>query len=428
LNVSDEISAAVALRTASASHISGPGLGVSITTLQLNPNNDTNLHPPSSRKSTFKTTLSAPPAKAVGIFHGSPIKGSSSGNSEAAPKSWLTNSEPSSLHEMKKEHGIKKISETTNTRKEPTSFKEFMIPIQAGNDNNENLPFSKPVTPRNDENRRSSPGGLATGAKRATSFVTKKAIPVVVPTTVTIPSSNPAEEYRKSVAKLKGTSDWQVKCQCMESIKTVFGQVSLSQQDLHSLVLCILDEVSNLRSSVSRVAIFTLTEICQTSKRSFDPEIDTVVNVLMKKAGDGNQFIHEAIDNCLLALCNECNISKVTSSLLHHIDSKNQLARQKVAFCFTNICEGKPIVWNTELEKIIILGLVPLAFDSAVETRQICRRTLVQLSLKYHAEFYRLIDKSFTELKGNEIKEAIELHKKRGSTAPSQKSKITFFA
>jgi hypothetical protein len=130
----------------------------------------------------------------------------------------------------------------------------------------------------------------------------------------------------------------------------------LNQTEFHALVLCLLDEVGNLGSSVSRKAISTLSDLCEANKKLLDPEVNTVVNSLMKKAGDGNTFIHEAIDKCLAAMCQYCTISKMMTALLHHSDSKNQLVRQKVAACFSSMIE-KTVLWNADLKKLITLGL-----------------------------------------------------------------------
>ena len=114
-NISDEINAAVALRTGSATSSSGNIVAVPVTTFQFSGQSAaTEIKPPtSSRRSTFKTTLSAPTPKAAGVFHGSPVKGSgntgnmgSSGKVISASASWLNNT---SKDEEREETEYKKV-------------------------------------------------------------------------------------------------------------------------------------------------------------------------------------------------------------------------------------------------------------------------------------------------------------------------------
>ena len=69
----------------------------------------------------------------------------------------------------------------------------------------------------------------------------------------------------------------------MEAIKIALPRLTLNQAEFHALVLRLLDEVGNLRSSVSRIAISALTNLCKASKKLLDPEIDIVDNSFPEK-------------------------------------------------------------------------------------------------------------------------------------------------
>jgi hypothetical protein len=62
---------------------------------------------------------------------------------------------------------------------------------------------------------------------------------------------------------------------------------------------------------------------------------------------------------------------------------------------------------------LTLKSLLPLAFDSAEETRQISRKTLVALEARFYAKFQRLIDRSLPSMKVSEVREALESFRKR---------------
>ncbi len=72
----------------------------------------------------------------------------------------------------------------------------------------------------------------------------------------------------------------------------------------------------SLRSSLSKCAMMTISDMFIYLKRCMEPDLESLIKVLMKKGADTNVFIAEEGERALIAMCNNCQNSKVLSSLL----------------------------------------------------------------------------------------------------------------
>ena len=68
----------------------------------------------------------------------------------------------------------------------------------------------------------------------------------------------------------------------------------------------------SLRSSLSKIALMTLTEMISDLKRCMEPYLENLVKMLLKKASlDTSSYIIEEADRGLANLCTYCQDSKV---------------------------------------------------------------------------------------------------------------------
>lgn len=81
---------------------------------------------------------------------------------------------------------------------------------------------------------------------------------------------------------------------------------------LHAVVSLFVEQVENLRSTVSKNALMGLGEMFRTLKRQMDPEIDHVLAALLKKFAE-KSFLADEADKTLNLLCENVTDTKYAS-------------------------------------------------------------------------------------------------------------------
>lgn len=94
---------------------------------------------------------------------------------------------------------------------------------------------------------------------------------------------------------------WHCKCEGLEIIRRLLvHNPDVVLGDLHAVVLATINEVKNLRSSVSRVAMICLGDFYELLNKSLGTELDaTVTALIMKAAGEASVFIREDCEKAL---------------------------------------------------------------------------------------------------------------------------------
>ena len=112
-----------------------------------------------------------------------------------------------------------------------------------------------------------------------------------------------------------------------------------------------------------------------------EPDLDSLIKVLMKKGSDTNVFIADEAENALIAMCNNCSNSKVLSSLLTLNLNKSAATRQKVCKCLEAIVKnlGNNILFFKDNDKLLSFLAVYLC-DASQEVRNIAKRGFQTLS------------------------------------------------
>lgn len=77
------------------------------------------------------------------------------------------------------------------------------------------------------------------------------------------------------------------------------------------MVAAVLKVADSLRSSLSKIALMTLNDMFVYLKRCVEPDLDSILKLLLKKASDTNIFISEEAEKALISMCNHCNEIKV---------------------------------------------------------------------------------------------------------------------
>lgn len=123
-------------------------------------------------------------------------------------------------------------------------------------------------------------------------------------------------------------SDWKVQFETTNILRrlTEFHPeliLSTSATNLHVIVLDLLGLIESLRSSVSKNALICLNELVIALRRQIDPEMEIILEKLMKKSVDTNVFISSEVQRCLKSLSLYATPSKVIDKLSVYKDNKN---------------------------------------------------------------------------------------------------------
>ncbi|KAM8913831.1 TOG array regulator of axonemal microtubules protein 1 isoform 2-T3 [Spinachia spinachia] len=196
---------------------------------------------------------------------------------------------------------------------------------------------------------------------------------------------------------LLGSEDWEKKIEGLTFLRSLANFHSDTLQgSLHDVCLCVIQEVRNLRSSVSRVAVCTLGDLYTHLQKAMDQELEGTVKALLQKAGECNAFIRQDVDAALGSMVQHCTptrgINALLSGVLGHL---NAVVRKCAAQHLVNLVEkvgvARLLSGGKDLTERILPAVARLSQDSSQEARYFGRRML--LSLSSHPDFDKILEK-----------------------------------
>ena len=102
------------------------------------------------------------------------------------------------------------------------------------------------------------------------------------------PVKSPAQEFQKALRGLE-TQEWPELFHTLTTMRRVVlyhPQVVMSSGALHSIIVLIMKQVENLRSSLAKNALMTIADFFLGLKRGMDSEVQTIVPGVMKVSLD----------------------------------------------------------------------------------------------------------------------------------------------
>ncbi len=194
-----------------------------------------------------------------------------------------------------------------------------------------------------------------------------------------------AERDIKTVLKQIQSKQWDERAKALNTIRKLsYHHKDLLSQYLLDLSRYIGIEINSLRSSLSRTAIITVTDlfICFGRKLESNKIMDCLIPNLMRRAGEmSNEFISSAADKAIYAMINNISTQKALTILLSHSKSKSPPIRSKVAMYLEKIVSiaGISIFNFRDYERLIkICG--NFLNDGAVNTRNYTKRIIIRLN------------------------------------------------
>ncbi|XP_035378100.1 TOG array regulator of axonemal microtubules protein 1-like [Electrophorus electricus] len=197
--------------------------------------------------------------------------------------------------------------------------------------------------------------------------------------------------------RLLSSDDWEKKIDgliLMRSLARYHSDVLSSR--LHDVCLVLNQEVQNLRSGVSRVALVTLGELYSGLQKGMDQEMEATAKVLLHKAGESNAFIRQDVDTALDCMVQNCTPTRSMNALLagglSHLNAAvRKCTSQHLATLIEKIGADRLLSGTKGVTNRILPAVSKLAQDSSQETRYFGRRMLLFLSS--HHDFDKMVEK-----------------------------------
>ncbi|XP_041069813.1 TOG array regulator of axonemal microtubules protein 1 isoform X1 [Carcharodon carcharias] len=197
--------------------------------------------------------------------------------------------------------------------------------------------------------------------------------------------------------KLLCDEDWEKKIEginCIRCLSTYHSDVLTVR--LHEAVFPVVQEVKNLRSGVSRVAVLCLGDMFTVFKKNMDQELDNTVKILLHKASESNAFIREDVDKALNAMVMNVTPARALSSLINGgLNHLNAVVRKCTAQHLANVVErmgaGRLLSGIKDITDRIIHAVAKFAQDGSQETRYYGRKML--FIMMSHHDFDKVLEK-----------------------------------
>ncbi|XP_070698899.1 TOG array regulator of axonemal microtubules protein 1 isoform X2 [Pempheris klunzingeri] len=196
---------------------------------------------------------------------------------------------------------------------------------------------------------------------------------------------------------LLSSEDWEKKIEGLTFLRSLAHYHSDTlQARLHDVCLSLIQEVKNLRSGVSRVAVCTLGDLYTHMQKAMDQELDGTVKALLQKAGESNAFIRQDVDAALDCMVQHCTPTRGINALLSGgLSHLNAVVRKCTAQHLCNLVDkvgaARLLSGGKDLTDRILPAITKLTQDSSQETRYFGRRML--LSLSSHPDFDKILEK-----------------------------------
>nr|XP_019964582.1 PREDICTED: crescerin-1-like [Paralichthys olivaceus] len=196
---------------------------------------------------------------------------------------------------------------------------------------------------------------------------------------------------------LLNSGDWEKKIEGLKILRSLAHHHSdILQARLHDVCLSVIQEVKNLRSSVSKFAVCTVGDLYTHMQKAMDQELERTVKTLLQKAGDTNVFIRQDVDAALDCMVQHCTPTRSINALLTGgLSHLNAMVRKCTSQHLANLVEkvgaARLLSGGKDHNERILPAVTKLAQDSSQEVRHFGRQML--LSLSSHPDFDKLLEK-----------------------------------
>lgn len=184
-----------------------------------------------------------------------------------------------------------------------------------------------------------------------------------------------------------GKDEWSVQFEACNVVRRIckHHQSIIIQQgsnQLSGIISSLIKIADSLRSSLSKIALMTISEMFIFLKRCMEPYLENIIKILLKKGSDTNTFISDEAEKALINMCNNCSDSKVLSVLLlSNTNAKSNLIRQKISKCLETLIRalGNNVLFFKDSDKLIN-QLATYLSDACPDVRNNAKNGFLELS------------------------------------------------
>ncbi|XP_022663392.1 uncharacterized protein LOC111259990 isoform X1 [Varroa jacobsoni] len=142
---------------------------------------------------------------------------------------------------------------------------------------------------------------------------------------------------KKSLKQVQQKESWTLQVEAMQQLGRAAG--ALDQHLLALVVRSLLQEVRNLRSSVSRCAIATICQLFeQQSMNAMEPHLDPICQCLLHKSGENVLFFRQDVDRALEMILEHTAPARLAVCLIDHGASHRNASVRRTCSHFAYRC------------------------------------------------------------------------------------------
>ncbi|XP_076831778.1 uncharacterized protein LOC143477130 [Brachyhypopomus gauderio] len=240
------------------------------------------------------------------------------------------------------------------------------------------------------------------------------------------PFSNPDLALAQSF-RLLSSDDWEKKIEGLMFIRRLAQNHSdVLGSRRHDVCIILIQEVRNLRSAVSRMAVVSLRELYSSLQKGMDQEVEATAKVLLHKAAESNAFIRQDVDTALDSMVQNCTPIRSMNALLagglcHLNAAVRKCTARHLATLVEKIGAGRLLSGAKDVTARIIPAVSKLAQDASQETRCFGRRMLLFLSS--HHDFDKMVEKCIPAKDLATIRNTVHTLKSKERTKVSRNAK-----
>ncbi|KAG9272922.1 TOG array regulator of axonemal microtubules protein 1-like [Astyanax mexicanus] len=197
--------------------------------------------------------------------------------------------------------------------------------------------------------------------------------PVLPALTREEPLNRPGEALCQALCLLQD-EEWERKTEGLRLVQALAEHhADVVLPELHSISTAVIEEIKNLRTIVSRDAIYTMAHLFHHLQHSMDSEVEGAAHTLLHKAGEASLFIKEGVELALSMMVHSCSPGRVLRGLLAGgFRHRNPATRAATAVCLNrlvHVMRASRVLKGRTFTSKILPAISTLEFDAAQEVR-----------------------------------------------------------
>ncbi|ORX56049.1 hypothetical protein BCR36DRAFT_346604 [Piromyces finnis] len=179
-------------------------------------------------------------------------------------------------------------------------------------------------------------------------------------------------------------SHWEDKSDAIEQMTHLLNNnKKIFLTNLNELCIVLIECISSLRTSFSKASVIFCEKLFINLGTSMDSKVDIIGGALIKKIGEGNNFITEIIEKALNAMCSYCSWNRTLVTLINSSSQKSSNIRLSIANHMDNVIndlyeQNKQTILlkQTDIIERLLITLINLSSDKISLTRKKAKHSI----------------------------------------------------